>query len=113
VRRVLIGDFGSIIRIGLRELLVSSEIELVADAEQPASGIIGRLTEARPDVVILDLDNPDTPTTAQRISTTFPAIKVITCSPDEPVMRVFPAFHHGESYQASLTLSSLAAAIQS
>ena len=111
MRRVLIGDFGSIVRIGLRELLASDEVEVVADAEQPL-GVIGRVTEARPDVVILDLDSAETSITAQRISTTFPAIKVITCSSDEPVMRVFPAFHHGEYYEAGLTLSALAAAIQ-
>lgn len=112
MRRVLIGDFGSILHIGLRELLASHHVELVADEGAP-SGIIGRVTDARPDVVILDLDSPDAPVVAQRISTTFPAIKVISCSSDEPVMRVFPAFHHGESYQAGLTLTALAAAIQS
>ena len=69
--------------------------------------------EVKSGEVILDLDSPDCPHIAQRISTTFPAIKVITCSSDEPVMRVFPAFHHGESYEAGLTLQALAAAIQS
>ena len=113
MRRVLIGDFGSILRIGLRELLASHHVELVADAPSPPCGIIGRVTDARPDVVILDLDSPDAPVVAQRISTTFPAIKVISCSSDEPVMRVFPAFHHGEFYEAGLTVTALAAAIQS
>lgn len=113
MRRVLIGDFGPIVRIGLRELLETNRLEVVADRQPPLSGVIARVTDARPDVVILNLDEPDTPVIAERISTTFPAIKVISCSPDEPVMRVFPAFHHGESYEADMSLGALAAAIQS
>jgi hypothetical protein len=50
---------------------------------------------------------------AGEITSEFPAIKVIACSCEEPVMRVFPPFHHGESYASKLSASLLALALSS
>jgi DNA-binding NarL/FixJ family response regulator len=111
--RVLIGDFGSIVDIALRELLAAHNIEVVGDEYLLVANVIERVTQARPDVVILDLDAADTPALAARITTTFPAVKVITCSSDDPVMRIFPPFHHGESYESELSLATFAAALKS
>ena len=52
-------------------------------------------------------------TTAEEITSEFPAIKVIACSSEEPVMRVFPPFHHGESYASKLSAALLALALSS
>ncbi len=111
MRRVMIGDFGMIARMGLRELLDEQGIEVVAETGGQG-GIITRLSEVRPDVVLLDLDDPGSNAVAQRISSTFPAIKVIACSSEEPVMRVFPPFHHGESYDSELSAALLALALK-
>ena len=51
--------------------------------------------------------------TAEEITSEFPAIKVIACSCEEPVMRVFPPFHHGESYASKLSAALLALALSS
>ena len=112
MHRVLIGQFGTVARMGLRELLQGQGVEIVAEAEL-AEGILSCVSDVRPDVVVLDLDDDDALGTAERITSEFPAIKVIACSCEEPVMRVFPAFHHGESYASKLTADFLAQALSS
>jgi AmiR/NasT family two-component response regulator len=111
MRRVLIGDFGVIARMGLRRLLDDEGLD-VLDAAGVRPGIIPRLSEVQPDVVVLDLDAEDASDLAARISSTFPAMTVIACSSAEPIMRVFPPFHHGESYVARFTRAQFAAAVK-
>lgn len=112
MHRVLIGRFGPVARMGLRELLDDQEVEVVAEA-QLALGIVSCVSEVRPDVVLLDLDDEAALGTAEEITSEFPAIKVIACSCEEPVMRVFPPFHHGESYASTLSAALLAVALSS
>lgn len=111
MRRVLIGDFGVIARIGLRRLLDDEGLD-VLEAGGVRPGIIPRLNEVQPDVVLLDLDAEEVPELAARISSAFPAMTVIACSAAEPIMRVFPPFHHGESYIAPFTPAQFAAAVK-
>lgn len=110
MQRVLIGQFGTVARLGLRELLDGQGIEVVAEAES-AEEILTGLNEVRPDVVVLDLDDERVIDLAGEITSEFPAIKVIACSCEEPVMRVFPPFHHGESYASKLSADALARAL--
>ncbi len=111
-RRVLIGDFGVVARMGLQRLVAGEGFEVLGPAKQRRE-IIPRLSEVQPDVVVLDLDSEDAPEFAARISSAFPAVKVIACSSDEPIMRVFPPFHRGESYSAPFTRAEFAAALKS
>ena len=110
MHRVLIGQFGTVALMGLRELLDGQGVEVVAEAESP-EGILSAVNEVRPDVVVLDLDDDEALGTASEITSEFPAIKVIACSCEEPVMRVFPPFHHGESYASKLSAEMLAQAL--
>ena len=110
--RVLIGQFGSVARMGLRELLDGQGFEVVAEAETDRE-IVSCVSEVRPDVVVLDLDDEAALGLAEEITAEFPAIKVIACSCEEPVMRVFPPFHHGESYASKLSAALLALALSS
>ena len=112
MQRVLIGQFGTVARMGLRELLDGQGIEVVAEADT-ATGIVSLVNEVRPDVVVLDLDDECVLGLAEEITSEFPAIKVIACSCEEPVMRVFPPFHHGESYASKLSAPLLALALSS
>jgi len=112
MHRVLIGQFGAVARMGLRELLDGQGIEVVAEAES-AEVIVSCVNEVRPDVVVLDLDEEGVLDLAGEITAEFPAIKVIACSCEEPVMRVFPPFHHGESYASKLSADLLALALSS
>jgi DNA-binding NarL/FixJ family response regulator len=112
MHRVLIGQFGTVARMGLREILDGQGIEVVAEAESD-DGLVSYVSEVRPDVVLLDLDDEESLEMASEITSDFPAIKVIACSCEEPVMRVFPPFHHGESYASKLSASLLALALSS
>jgi AmiR/NasT family two-component response regulator len=55
VRRVLIGDFGVVARMGLRKLLDDEGLD-VLEAAGIRPGTIPSLSEVQPDVVLLDLD---------------------------------------------------------
>jgi DNA-binding NarL/FixJ family response regulator len=112
MQRVLIGQFGTVARMGLRDILDGQGIEVVAEAES-ADVIVACVSEVRPDVVVLDLDDEGVLDLAEEITSEFPAIKVIACSCEEPVMRVFPPFHHGESYASKLSAALLALALSS
>jgi DNA-binding NarL/FixJ family response regulator len=112
MQRVLIGQFGTVARMGLRDILDGQGIEVVAEAES-AEVIVACVSEVRPDVVVLDLDDEGVLDLAEEITSEFPAIKVIACSCEEPVMRVFPPFHHGESYASKLSAALLALALSS
>ena len=112
MQRVLIGLFGSVARMGLRELLDGQDIEVVAEADS-IKEIVLCVNEVRPDVVVIDLDAEEALDTAEEITSEFPSIKVIACSCEEPVMRVFPPFHHGESYASKLSAALLALALSS
>lgn len=110
--RVLIGGFGAIARLGLREVLDEEGFDVVAE-EGTRDELLDLLTALRPDVVLLDLDTESSVEFAGRICTDFPAVKVIACSPEESTMRVFPPFHHGESYVSDLDPIALAETVRS
>ncbi len=107
--RVLMGDFSALARLGVEDLLRVDGIELVR-----ATGVdlVARLVEALPDVVVLDLDQGETPSLVQRIVHQFPSVKVVACSSAEPLMQVFLPLHYGESYTADLDPALLTSAIQ-
>jgi DNA-binding NarL/FixJ family response regulator len=113
-RRVVIGDFGAVAGLGLRDILAGEGLEVVGHARErdvPEPGIVPLVNEVRPDVVVLDLDDESALEVAVQITSEFPAIKVVACSSEEPVMQVFPPFHHGESYLSQLTRAHLAQAL--
>jgi DNA-binding NarL/FixJ family response regulator len=117
---VLIGGFDAIATLGLREVLDQEGFELVPDTPHDSAAsadssidVLRRLISVRPDVVVLDLDVDQGANMAEEISRRFPAIKVIACSAREPLMRVYPPFHHGDYYVSMLSASLLADAVRS
>jgi DNA-binding NarL/FixJ family response regulator len=112
-RRVVMGDFGPVAGLGLRDILAGEGLDVVGHARSApvCAGIVPLLSEVRPDVVVLDLDDQSSLEVAIQITSEFPAIKVVACSSEEPVMQVFPPFHHGESYLSQLTRAELAQAL--
>ena len=120
--RVVIGDFGAVARLGLLDILADEGLEVVgradagerspeADERLVPTNVVRLVNEVRPDVVVLDLDDESALEVAVQITSEFPAIKVVACSSEEPVMQVFPPFHHGESYLSELTRAHLAQAL--
>ncbi|MDQ3735380.1 MAG: hypothetical protein M3400_15530 [Actinomycetota bacterium] len=109
--RVLLGDFGAIIRLGLRDIVDDDERSIVAE-ETASDGILERLHTTLPDVVVLDLDAADSTRLAKRIAADYPAVKVVACSSARPQMRIFPPFHRGESYCCELSPTALVEAVR-
>ena len=112
MKRVLLGHFGNIVRLGLDDLLRGEGCELVAE-ETTGEALVDRLLKALPDVVVLDLDDEQGPETAQAISAAFPSVKVVAFSADGLTMRVFPPFHRGESYAMALSTQGLLETVSS
>ena len=109
--RVVIGAFGAIARMGILDLLCEEGFDVVAE-QAPGAPILDRLTEARPDAVLLDLDDEECLRVAAWIASSFPSVTVVACSADEPAMRVFPPFHRGESYELPLDRDRLVQAVR-
>lgn len=105
MRRVLLGVFDEVLDLGVRDILSQGGVEVL---DGGCSGVRDALLNARPDVVVLDDDKEDTRALVEHIVHRYPAITVITCSSVQPTMRIFPAFHHGESYIRPLDASQLA-----
>lgn len=99
MRRVLFGDFGAMVRAGFDEVLRGQCLEVL---RPEGHDLFERLLGALPDVVVLDLDRDGTPALVQRLVCEFPAVMVVACSTVRPVMRVYPPFHYGESYESEL-----------
>lgn len=104
--RVLIGEFGAIVRRGLKDVLVEGGCQVVAE-DTTDQILLQRLVDAFPDVVVVDLDRADQDALVHQVCAVFPAMKVVAFSADQPTMRVFPAFHGGESYSSSLSTTRL------
>jgi DNA-binding NarL/FixJ family response regulator len=97
-------------QLGLRDFLDNEDIEVVAEL-QTSENVFERVAEVRPDVVILNLER-DVLQVAADIASHFPATKVVVCSSEEPVMRIFPRFHRGKSYSCPLSNERLAEALK-
>ena len=109
MRRVLMGDFSALHRLGIQDILRCPGIELV---ETTDADVVDRLVEALPDVIVLDLDQRDVLELVHRIVYQFPSVKIVACSSAEPLMRIFPPLHYGESYTSDLDPALLTSAVQ-
>ena len=109
MRRVLIGEFGDIAGMALRRFLEQQGLTVAGEAT--SADIIPLVDEARPDVLLLDLDDAETQHIAAQACARLPSLTVIAWSASEPVMRVFPAGRPGEPEVSPLTLHRLAAAL--
>jgi DNA-binding NarL/FixJ family response regulator len=107
--RVLMGDFEALHRLGLEQILRVDGIELVDTA---GDDVLDRLCQALPDVIVLDLDKRSTGDLVHVIVHRFPRVKVVACSSQHPMMRIFPPLHYGEFYESDLDPALLTSAVQ-
>jgi DNA-binding NarL/FixJ family response regulator len=108
--KILIGDFGAIGGLGLREFLDAEGFSVVTNGAT-ADEVLESLEYDEADVVVLDRQMPDVAGATERIGEEHPDIKVILCSLDEPTMRVFPAWG-GASYEWPLDADRLVLAVR-
>lgn len=99
--RVLIGHVAAFLSLGLHDCLNDEGVEQVPEPTDPEA-LYEAVLERLPDVVVVGLDNDGAPQLAERLSSQFPATRVIACSAVRPMMRVYPAFHRGEFYVTPL-----------
>jgi CheY-like chemotaxis protein len=103
-RRVLIGDFGVVARMGLQRLVVGEGLEVLGPAEQRRE-IIPRLSEVQPDVVVLDLDSEDAPEFAAALKS-WEAGSVSTLASARPSRRGCQR-HNGHSIRECSSLGTI------
>ncbi len=105
--RVLIGEFGAIATLGLRELL--EEICEIVGEGTHWSDIAARVRETTSDVVVVDADTRLGLAGAAALASRVPGLTVIGCSLREPTLHVFSS--RGASYTTELSPSSLLDAV--
>ena len=108
--RILVGDFGAIEALGLQQILDEVGFDV---AVRKSDELVMEIAELLPDGIILNLDTEDGLRMAQHIASMYPALTMVLCSPERAVMRVYPRFHHGESYVSRLTPALLVQAVSS
>jgi hypothetical protein len=101
VPSVMLGEVGGILRLGLRDVLDSAGIAVVADARSAHAALI-------------DLDAVDCRARAAALIASFPGLTVIACSAQRPSMVVLSddGDGDGEARERPLTAAGLRALVQ-
>lgn len=110
--RVLLGQFGAVVKLGLEDLFATEDLD-VKTAPAAMTEMLDAVAEDAPDVVLLDLDSQGVPRVVGEIARRFPQVKVVACSSTEPSMRVYPAYRQNEFYESPLSPQSLVMALKS
>lgn len=90
VRRVVIGSFGAIARLGIQELLAQCDCRVVGEEPDTAS-LAARVADLQPDAVVFDADLGDAAALADSLHDRFPDVAVVAVSSSRPEVRVYPA----------------------
>lgn len=110
VKRILLGsELEAIVRVGLHEALRDDEDCEVLNEPTAGTAIFDYMAATVPDVVVLDEERGGSEL-ADIIAAEYPAVTVITCSSQEPTMRVLPST--GRSYISPLSPESLIEAVK-
>src|SRR3954453_1232027 len=86
--RVLLGNLGPIMRLGMNRVLSEQGCQVVGQEDRP-SAIIGAANRLRPDIVVLDLDNGSSRELAQLVRGASPETTVVLWAREEDLMEVF------------------------
>jgi AmiR/NasT family two-component response regulator len=85
--RVLLGNLGPIMRLGMNRVLREQGCHVVGQEDRP-SAIVGAAHRLRPDIVVLDLDEGSSHELAQLIRGASPETTVVLWARDEDLMEV-------------------------
>ena len=85
--RVLLGNLGPIMRVGMNRVLSEEGCQVVGQEDRP-SAIIGAAHRLRPDIVVLDLDNGSSRELAQLVRGASPETTVVLWAREEDLMEV-------------------------
>jgi len=100
--RVLLGNLGPIMRLGMNRVLSEQGCQVVGQEDRP-SAIIGAAHRLRPDIVVLDLDNGSSRELAQLVRGASPETTVVLWAREEDLMEVLePATSTSRSVAAPI-----------
>jgi DNA-binding NarL/FixJ family response regulator len=85
--RVLLGNLGPIMRLGMNRVLSEEGCQVVGQEDRP-SAIVGAAHRLRPDVVVLDLDGGSSNELAQLVRGASPETTVVLWAREEDLMEV-------------------------
>ena len=85
--RVLLGNLGPIMRLGMNRVLSEQGCHVVGQEDRP-SAIVGAAHRLRPDVVVLDLDGGSSNELAQLVRGASPETTVVLWAREEDLMEV-------------------------
>lgn len=85
--RVLLGNLGPIMRLGMNRVLSEQGCQVVGQEDRP-SAIIGAAHRLRPDIVVLDLDNGSSRELAHLVRGASPETTVVLWAREEDLMEV-------------------------
>ena len=86
--RVLLGNLGPIMRLGMNRVLSEQGCHVVGQEDRP-SAIVGAAHRLRPDIVVLDLDNGSSYELAHLVRGASPETTVVLWAREEDLMQVF------------------------
>ncbi|MCW5951089.1 MAG: response regulator transcription factor [Propionibacteriaceae bacterium] len=98
--KVAVGDFDAMLAIGIRDVVTTRRMDVI---HRPTAAMLEYLHDCLPQLVVLDAGAPGSVEVIRRIVAEYPSIQVVTCSAHDPTLRVYPPFHHGESFETSLS----------
>jgi DNA-binding NarL/FixJ family response regulator len=85
--RVLLGNLGPIMRLGMNRVLGEQGCQVVGQEDRP-SAIVGAAHRLRPDIVVLDLDGGSSHELAQLVRGASPETTVVLWAREEDLMEV-------------------------
>jgi DNA-binding NarL/FixJ family response regulator len=88
--RVLLGNLGPIMRLGMNRVLSEEGCHVVGQEDRP-SAIVGAAHRLHPDIVVLDLDGGSSNELAQLVRGASPETTVVLWAREEDLMEVLEA----------------------
>ena len=85
--RVLLGNLGPIMRLGMNRVLSEEGCQVVGQEDRP-SAIVGAAHRLRPDIVVLDLDGGSSHELGQLVRGASPETTVVLWAREEDFMEV-------------------------
>ncbi len=85
--RILLGNLGPIMRMGMRRVLTEHGFEVVDQEDRP-SAIVGEVHRLRPDIVVLDLDGGSAHQLGRLVAGASPETTVVLWAREEDDMEV-------------------------
>ena len=85
--RILLGNLGPIMQMGMRRVLTELGCEVIGQEERP-SAIVGEVHRLRPDIVLLDLDGGSAHQLGRLVAGASPETTVVLWAREEDEMEV-------------------------